>query len=84
MALAALSEVKRSAEDNRSVTALEHHLRRYTRRNTSDFFIHKDLNDFFPELDFYLKNEVLNLETMETAGEQLAEGWFQMMRIIKK
>ncbi len=35
-------------------------------------------------MDFYLKNEVLNLEEMEAAGEQLAEGWFQMMRLIKR
>ena len=31
-----------------------------------------------------LKNEVLNLEEMEAAGEGLAEGWFQLMRLIKR
>jgi adenine-specific DNA-methyltransferase len=68
-----------------SVSYLEHHLRRYTRRNTSDFFIHKDLKGFLSrELDFYLKNEVLNLDEMERAGEDLAEGWFQLLRIIKR
>ena len=67
-----------------SVTFLEHHLRQYTRRNTSDFFIHKNLQEFLSnELDFYLKNEVLNLDAMEAAGEDLAEGWFQIMRTIK-
>jgi REP element-mobilizing transposase RayT len=67
------------------VSYLEHHLRRYTRRNTSDFFIHKDLKGFLSrELDFYLKNEVLNLDEMERAGEDLAEGWFQLLRIIKR
>jgi adenine-specific DNA-methyltransferase len=66
------------------VTFLEHHLRQYTRRNTSDFFIHKDLKGFLSrELDFYLKNEVLNLDEMEASGEDRAEGWFQMMRLIK-
>jgi len=64
---------------------LERHLRRYTRRNTGDFFIHKDLRGFLSrELDFYLKNEVLNLEEMEAAGETLAEGWFQLLRLIKR
>ncbi|GFP26044.1 adenine-specific DNA-methyltransferase, partial [Candidatus Hakubella thermalkaliphila] len=54
------------------------------RRNTSNFFIHKDLKGFLSrELDFYLKNEVLNLDEMETAGENRAEGWFQIMRAIK-
>lgn len=84
-ALAALSAEKRRTEAGQSVTYLEHHLRQYTRRNTSDFFIHKDLRGFLSrELDFYLKNEVLNLEELETAGEGLAEGWFQLLRLIKK
>ena len=83
-ALAALIAEKRRT-DGTAVTLLEHHLRQYTRRNTSDFFIHKDLKGFLSrELDFYLKNEVLNLEEMEAAGEGLAEGWFQLMRLIKR
>jgi len=84
-ALAALTAERRKDANGNFVSYLEHHLRQYTRRNTSDFFIHKDLKGFLSrELDFYLKNEVLNLEEMETAGEQLAEGWFQMLRLIKK
>jgi adenine-specific DNA-methyltransferase len=67
------------------VTYLEYHLRQYTRRNTSDFFIHKDLKGFLSrELDFYLKNEVLNLEELEAAGKHLAEGSFQLLRLIKR
>ena len=70
--------------DGRPVSVLEYHLRRYTRRNTSDFFVHKDLEGFLAqELDFYLKNEVLDLDEMAAAGEELAEGWFQIMRTIK-
>ena len=66
------------------VTHLEHHLSQYTRKNESDFFIHKDLSGFLSrELDFYLKNEVLNLDNLETAGESMSEGWFQQMRTIK-
>jgi len=83
-ALAALTAERRKDSDGQPVTFLEHHLRQYTRRNTSDFFIHKDLRGFLSrELDFYLKNEVLNLDEMENAGENHAEGWFQMMRAIK-
>ncbi|MDO9230648.1 MAG: site-specific DNA-methyltransferase [Syntrophales bacterium] len=85
LALAALEAEKRRTADGDSVTQLEHHLRQYSRRNTSDFFIHKDLRGFLArELDFYLKNEVLNLDEMEAAGIGLSEGWFQMMRLIKK
>ncbi|MCG6533624.1 MAG: site-specific DNA-methyltransferase, partial [Syntrophales bacterium LBB04] len=85
LALAALGAEKRCTVDGESVTHLEHHLRQYARRNTSDFFIHKGLRGFLArELDFYLKNEVLNLEEMEAAGVGLSEGWFQTMRLIKK
>ena len=63
---------------NGQVNRLEHHLRQYVRRNNSDFFIHKDLSGFLSrELDFYLKNEVLNLDNLATAGEGMNEGWFQ-------
>jgi adenine-specific DNA-methyltransferase len=83
-ALAALTAERRKTGDGRPVTFLEHHLRQYTRRNTSDFFIHKDLKGFLSrELDFYLKNEVLSLDEMDAAGEGRAEGWFQMMRVIR-
>ena len=85
LALAALEAEILYAGDGKTVTHLEHHLRQYTRRNTSDFFIHKDLKGFLSrELDFYLKNEVLNLEEIEAAGEGLSEGWFQIMCLIKK
>ncbi len=71
-------------KDGNPVTFLEHHLRQYTRSNTSDFFIHKDLKGFLSrETDFYLKNEVLNIDEMEAAGEGRSEGWFQVMRVIK-
>lgn len=84
-ALAALTAEKRLTDDGRGVSMAEHHLRQYTRRNTSDFFIHKDLAGFLSrELDFYLKNEVLNLEEMEAAGVGLSGGWFQLMRLVKK
>lgn len=66
------------------VSYLEHHLRQYTRRNTSDFFVHKDLKGFLTrELDFYLKNEVLNLDELEAGGESRSEAWFQIMRVIR-
>ena len=83
-ALAALVAERRKNSDGEAVSFLEHHLVQYTRRNTSDFFIHKDLRGLLShELDFYLKNEVLNLDEVETAGEDRAEGWFQIMRTIR-
>ena len=47
------------------VTILKKHLRTYTRRNTADFFIHKDLKQFLNrELDVYIKNEVMPLSSL--------------------
>lgn len=83
-ALAALMHEKRKDEEGNSVSLLDHHLRTYTRRNTMDFFIHKDLKSFLDrELDFYLKNEVLNLDELEASGETHSKSWFQMLRAIK-
>ncbi|RMD62698.1 site-specific DNA-methyltransferase [Candidatus Parcubacteria bacterium] len=84
-ALTALTAERRKDAKGNSVSYLEHHLRQYTARNMRDFFIHKDLKGFLSrELDFYLKNEVLNLEELEAAGEELTEGWFQLLRLIKR
>jgi adenine-specific DNA-methyltransferase len=83
-ALAALIHEKRKDADGNSVCLLEHHLRAYTRANSTDFFIHKDLKGFLErELDFYLKNEVLNLDELEAGGEARSESWFQTLRAIK-
>ena len=83
-ALPALTGERHRNGKDESVCHLEHHLIQYTRRNTSDFFIHKDLEGFLSrELDFYLKNEVLNLDEMTVAGENMTKGWFQMLRLIK-
>ncbi len=66
------------------VSVLEYHFRQYAQRNTSDFFIHKDLKSFLSqELDFYLKNEVIKIDELEIGGENNAENWFQTLRIIK-
>ncbi len=82
-AIAALSG-EHNYDGNGPVSRLEHHLRRYVRRNNSDFFIHRDLAGFLNrELDFYLKNEVLNLDNLTVAGQDMAEGWFQQMRLTK-
>jgi len=83
-ALSALATEKRKDTDGNPVSLIEHHLRVYTRKNTSDFFIHKDLKGFLErELDFYLKNEVLNLDELEAGGEQRTDSWFQIMHTMK-
>ena len=82
-ALAALIG-ERHSNGNGPVSHLLYHLRRYTTRNNSDFFIHKDLFGFLNrELDFYLKNEVLNLDDIVNAGQNMATSEFQRMLVIK-
>ncbi len=54
-----------SKEPNR--TLLEKHLTDYTAKNSFDYFIHKDLGGFLSrELDFYIKNEVLHIDDLDT------------------
>ena len=46
-------------------TLLEKHLTDYTAKNSFDYFIHKNLGAFLKrELDFYLKNEVINIDDL--------------------
>lgn len=50
---------------------IEKHLTDYTAKNSFDYFIHKDLGGFLRrELDFYIKNEVMHLDDIDTAHIQ--------------
>ena len=63
-----LAKAASSAEDAPSLLAK--HLSTYTTKNTFDYFIHKDLGSFLRrELDFYLKNEVVRLDDIDTEGQ---------------
>ena len=60
-------------------TRLEAHLRRYTARNTFDYFIHKDLGTFLRrELDFYIKNEVMHLDDVENETAPRVEQYLSL------
>ena len=51
------------------LTLLRKHINSYTAKNTFDYFVHKDLRGFLRrELDFYLKNDVLHLDDIDTDG----------------
>ncbi|MBA2084701.1 Type III restriction-modification system methylation subunit [Dehalococcoides mccartyi] len=83
-AVAALLGTHHADASGETVSLLEFHLYQYTRRNSFDYFVHKDLKGFLTrELDFYLKNEILNLDEIENAKENRIEGWFQILKIIK-
>ena len=64
-------------------TRLEAHLRRYTARNTFDYFIHKDLGAFLRrELDFYIKNEVMHLDDVENESAPRVEQYLSKIKVI--
>ena len=56
-----------SQDDKR--TRLRKHLADYTAKNTSDYFIHKDLKGFLErELDYYVKTEMFRLDRIDEAA----------------
>ena len=67
------------------ITVLKKHLDIYTRHNTADFFIHKNLKQFLNrELDVYIKNEVIPLSdfiltSVKRGGAAFNDGnnWFE-------
>ena len=73
-----------SGEDG-ALTLFTQHARRFARRRTSDFFIHRDLSAFLArELDYYVRSEVLALRSLVAGGEARADAWLDKVRIIRK
>jgi adenine-specific DNA-methyltransferase len=71
-------------ESDSSRTMLEKHLNDYTARNTTDYFIHKDLGDFLRrELDFYIKNEVLFLDDIDDTAINVTEQHLRKIKVIR-
>ncbi|RWR11897.1 site-specific DNA-methyltransferase [Siminovitchia fortis] len=71
-------------EKNKKRTLFEKHLTDYTARNTFDYFIHKDLGGFLRrELDFYIKNEVMHLDDLDTENEKHFEQYLSKIKVIK-
>ena len=71
--------------DKADYSRLEAHLRRYTARNTFDYFIHKDLGTFLRrELDFYIKNEVMHLDDVENESAPRVEQYLSKIKVIRR
>ena len=84
----ALSVLAQKTDD---ATVLKKHLLTYTRSNTADFFIHKDLDQFLTrELDVYIKNEVLPLSSLIFADPNFQEdqltkaNWIETAKLVHK
>lgn len=63
---------------------LAKHLAIYAKRNTTDYFIHKDLSGFLiQELDFYIKNEMFDLDDLQSDKEVPIEQYLNRFRVMK-
>jgi len=61
--------VQRGPQQNELQTLLSYHLRRFTSKNTRDYFIHKNLRGFLSDqLDYFIKSEVLDTDTFLKPG----------------
>ena len=71
--------------DDDATTLFTHHSRRFARKRTSDFFIHRDLRAFLSrELDCFLRSEVRALRSLVAGGEARADAWLDKVRIIRE
>lgn len=68
-----------------SKTLMQKHLESYVAKNTFDYFIHKDLKGFLSrELDFYIKNEILHIDDIDSEDIERNAVFFAKIRAIKK
>lgn len=84
---ASYNEALRSeiGEDKTKRTLLRKYLNQYTKRNTTDYFIHKDLGSFLKrELDFYIKNEIMRLDDIESADAPHVQAYLDKIKVLRK
>ncbi|MCG3147237.1 MAG: hypothetical protein PCFJNLEI_00675 [Verrucomicrobiae bacterium] len=80
--LAKIVEVKNSDEPKRreEISCLLKRLRHFTKRNTTDYFIHKKLREFLTvELEFYIKDQIIQLPDLTSDFEPKR----RMLRVFK-
>ncbi|MFM1753789.1 MAG: hypothetical protein RLZZ236_728 [Bacteroidota bacterium] len=71
-------------EKNPKRTLLEKHIQDFVSKNSFDYFIHKDLGGFLNrELDFYIKNEVLYLDDVNTKQTEFFIAQLSKIKAIK-
>ena len=71
-------------EANPGRTLLAKQIERYTAKNSFDYFIHKDLSSFLRrELDFYVKNEALNLDDLALGDPDRLRRALARMRAVR-
>lgn len=80
------AELARSDKADSEDSVLTRHLRRFTRRNSSDFFIHKNLRGFLEqELDYFIKSECVLLdEVLNAADLKLSQAHVLRARVVRR
>lgn len=74
-----------SANPKEQKPLIQKHLEAYVAKNTFDYFIHKDLKGFLSrELDFYIKNEILHIDDIDSEDVNHNAVFFAKIRAIKK
>lgn len=74
-----------ATEKNKTRTLLEKHLTDYTARNSFDYFIHKDLGRFMRrELDFFVKNEVMHLDDIESESAPKVQSYLAQVKGMRR
>ena len=74
-----------SEDKNKPLSLIQKRMNHYVATNTFDYFIHKDLGGFLArELDFYIKNEVMHLDDLDTSNEVRVDTYLAKVKAIKK
>ena len=74
-----------STEKDKTRTLIQKHINDYVKRNTFDYFIHKDLYGFLTrELDFYIKNEILYIDDIDTRSPESFIASLAMIKAVKQ
>ena len=72
-------------EKDKDRILLTKYINQYTARNTTDYFIHKNLGAFLKrELDFYIKNEIMRLDDIENAEVPKVEDYLAKIKVLRK
>lgn len=83
--VALLRIVNPDAKADKRKTLVQKHLEAYVAKNSFDYFIHKDLGGFLSrELDFFIKNEVMHLDDLDTESEARVDSYLAKVRAIKR
>ena len=80
-----LLNVSAPTESVKKRPLLAKYLHKYTAANKSDYFIHKNLRAFLRrELDFYIKNEIMNLDDVSNADVSVVENMLRLIKVFRE